>query len=1561
MFEFIASIVVLVTAVIEALFSVLSRSEVRKQAEIKKEIDTMWEGFRKDETDHRIVRLQKIADYLQKRISTLGQEVSYAKNEYRKLLAIEHDKQQVLTPNALQTIYQSIYLIQSCIDNLQANQFYAIKMRRKALSNIKLIQENHKVKQAELDSNYPVRSVRGQSLFFRKTELNGKSVTFDGIKFVIEDWDDRQHFLSVTENEEIPLFIHSFDPESQIGNLSFARGRMQSRLNEGFNAFKCRMENVSGFPIKASYYSINNIRIPRRGLSDQDSIPKLSDVKLLYVWKTDRHLDYVLAGEYNFAEAMSSTMLTVPILIPSELQKKTRTKLGQSIILTIQITGLNGMCFYRGGEFIYKFTVTRYGLQFTEANRFCINTSDNAEMLSFTVVFSNGNSKNPMQQIQMLAFQERYTKEEERQQLFNASQTEKSRLRFFIMAFQRLKDQYKVQSSTPIAISKLMTAQDSKGNVFLNEVHSPQLYLALHKMGKVLNESLYNTLNQSFCLKIEDQVYIVNRIQGDRISLQSQMLHYKSSSIKEGILFLSEVSGLRSQEDALNRFRKGEILSSDLHQAIIYPQRCPGYELKKISIQNPKLNPSQREAVCRALSSPDLFLIQGPPGTGKTTVIVEIVRAQLAINPKSRILITSQSHVAVDNAMEDLVCDDAMKKLCCRMGSDTVRDKISPKLFPYYTKKNIPQHARIIGVTLGSIPSVKYERLGAIDLSIIDEAAKASLPETLPGILCARRLVLVGDHKQLPPMVEDLPDGELSDIDKEKTELWETSLFEMMMHDLPEDRKILLNTQHRMVAPIGDIVSNLFYERHLACGVASTPERDNKALYWYDCKWGNHYISSGNSKYNIDEATKIKEYVLNTLSVQSNESGISSVVILSAYRAQCEVLHKVFFPYYKTLSRIFQFSISTIDAYQGQQADVVIYSTVTRSGGTSFLKDKRRLNVVLSRARYRFVLFGKSDLLCQRSVSNDQDLYGSIFRHPLMNVIDIEAKPEANNFSEMKGMVYLLDQEKQMNKNLLILTLGSRDIMKLVDVDAQVRKTRVDCMPINDIQVQRCIDIPDLQRGERSGQAIGYCFPILEKALYTMKHHHKATPDSIILIYTDRKELLHPLRDVLLYLDKTGFNSAIQFTKFLIEKIQSDNSPDFATTIRENLSIEKVRVELGLNKAVETLLIGLGRNYEQFKQVRSSKLKKMETEDEVMGLLSLCDINREGFLYPAIYNELLPIIKDYQDYNVFCSTSGGLSQVGNCLSTVLDHLLVSSNRIVLQIPEDKGGFVFDPLAGRYNRYFQLKREFDKALLQLDPDLAKQVYKAIVAQMSLPEDSLIRKTLDPMVQNFSWSICESGFEMVTLRLLNAMYQAKYDVACMWAVSLMESSVRMIIRGLKDPEITLDEYDNIVLHAGNKVEYISNLKKLFLQRIEWKRHEQLNQINKLIKFDLPGKANLFNRVSRISQNTIKADSSKRIESEEMKRTVLDFLGITSEAMQQQFLHLCMGDWERLMENEDALFGKESVLYKLRQIISGDTPAVFKSALRRAAYKIYSEQENLIYVNGVEELLIAKRAKQ
>ncbi len=1552
-FSFIEVLVVLATLV-GIVFNLLSRSEVKKQEEIKKNIDGMWEDYQQDVTDQRIVKLQKLADYLDKQISSLSREVKHAKGEYKKILDIEHDKQQVLTPNALRTIYQSFYLIQSCIDNLEANQFYMVKMRNKALANIRRLEDNPDATPDKLDNKQPIRSVRGQSLLFYKAELRDQLLQYDGIHFSIDDWDDKRHFLPKSEQEEIPLFIHYFEPETQIGKLSFARGRLQSNLDEGFNTIKCRMENVTCLPYRASYHSVNNIRVPRRGLRNMDERPKANSTKLLHVWKTDRHLDYILAGDYNFSEAMNNSMMTIPVSLSAGLQKKMVVKLGKPLMISVKISGQEGYCFYRGSDFIYNFTISRYSMHITDAVNISKSEKSPEEMISFTVVFAASNKEDPLQQIQMLAFMESYTKEEERQHLYNNRQTEKTRINFFINAFQRLKDRYKVTSCVPIPISVVNTSQDSIGNMYLQEVHSPHLYLALHKMGNILDEPLYNLTQQSFCLKIADQVFIVDGITGDKISLQSQVIDDKGI-ISEGLLFLSEIPGLRNQEDALNRFRKGEMQSSGLHQAIIYPRLCPPYDLHEVNIKNPMLNLTQRNAIIGALSSPDIYLIQGPPGTGKTTVIIEIVRAQLALNPKSRILITSQSHVAVDNAMEDLVCDPRMAKLCCRMGSDNVLSKISPKLTPFYTKMNIPVHARIIGVTLGSIPSVKYERLGAIDLSIIDEAGKASFPETLPGIICARKLILVGDHKQLPPMVEELPDGELSELDKDKTEMWETSLFEMMIHDLPDNRKILLNSQHRMVAPIGDIVSDLFYEGQVSCGVSSTPDQDKDALYWYDCKTGKHFTSFGNSKYNIEEAKQIREYVLQTLTEQSKSFEISSVVILSAYRAQCGVLHKLFFPYYRVLNRMFHFSISTIDAYQGQQADVVIYSTVTRKGSTCFLKDKRRLNVALSRARRRFVLFGNSNLLCRSNDSDDPDLFGTIFRHPLMNIVQVNAKQENDSLSEMKGLVSLTAQEHKMKKNLLILTLGSRDVMKIVNVDGKKFKTRLDSMPILDKDFKSCIRIPDQRKGKQTEQTVGYCFPLLEKAIFAMSSLYRAVPDSILLIYTDRKELLNPLQEILLRLDEAGYPVAKQFTEFLIDKIQNDFSPEFATTIRENLSVEQVRRELGLPKAVETILIGLGRNYSQFKQVRSSRLTKLKSEDEVVALLSICDINREGFLYPTIYNELLPIIKDYQDCNVFCSTSGGLSQVGMCLGTVLDHLLVSSNRIVLQIPEDKSGFVYDPLAGRYNRYFELKRGFDIALLQLDTDLAKQIYKAIVALMALPDDSLIRKSLDPLVHDLSWSMCESGFETATLRLLSALYQAKYDIACMWAISLLESSVKRIIRGLKDPAIIVDDYDTIVLKGKETTVYVNNLRKLFYQRNEWKKHEQLNEINKLLRLDTNIRDNPFSLVSRISQQTLKADSPNLPDSDRMKDILMDFLGIDSVTMQQQFLHLRMGDWDKLIANEESLFGKDSLLYMLQQIITRKPQPELRSKLRQAAYKLFREQENLIYLHGVEEMLL------
>lgn len=316
------------------------------------------------------------------------------------------------------------------------------------------------------------------------------------------------------------------------------------------------------------------------------------------------------------------------------------------------------------------------------------------------------------------------------------------------------------------------------------------------------------------------------------------------------------------QNRALYKFRCGDIVNSNFKSYILNASNIEGNKKYKNDIEfyNKKLieNRAQKESVVKALSESELFMIQGPPGTGKTTVIREIIRQFVKENINSRILIVSQANVAIDNVLKDLPTellkdtircgnedkiDDELKKISFENKYNAYIKKINDKLDEnnealYMWKEIINKSKGKYNSMVGQLLLRDHNIIGAtcvglaqkqigldmldFDLVIIDEAGKALPAEMLIPLNKARKCIMIGDHKQLPPTINpvllDEEKIELEDRQYCRDELFERSLFQNLYEKCPDSNKSMLNTQYRMPAVIGTMVSNCFYEGRIKNG-----------------------------------------------------------------------------------------------------------------------------------------------------------------------------------------------------------------------------------------------------------------------------------------------------------------------------------------------------------------------------------------------------------------------------------------------------------------------------------------------------------------------------------------------------------------------------------------------------------------------------------------------------------------------------------------------------------------------------------------------------------------------
>lgn len=275
----------------------------------------------------------------------------------------------------------------------------------------------------------------------------------------------------------------------------------------------------------------------------------------------------------------------------------------------------------------------------------------------------------------------------------------------------------------------------------------------------------------------------------------------------------------------------------------------------------------------------------------------------------------------------------------------------------------------IVGATCLGIASLSSAIEFEFDWVIVDEAGKATPPEILVPICLGRKVVLVGDHKQLPPVVDEtllkLQDKERMNISKEDLEL---SLFEYLERSLSDDCKNILDEQYRMNPVIGDLISKLFYESKLVSKTSRKEKTiplkiyESKPLVWLSTavrpdrkeeKISDSYRNTCEAKIIFEQLLEIDEE-LGELKLKKETA------IIAGYRGQRDRLTRLYESDYKARFHNMSIEINTVDAFQGRETDIVFYSIVRSNdnGKLGFLKDVRRLNVAFSRARELLVVVG---------------------------------------------------------------------------------------------------------------------------------------------------------------------------------------------------------------------------------------------------------------------------------------------------------------------------------------------------------------------------------------------------------------------------------------------------------------------------------------------------------------------------------------------------------------------------------------------------------------------------
>ena len=390
---------------------------------------------------------------------------------------------------------------------------------------------------------------------------------------------------------------------------------------------------------------------------------------------------------------------------------------------------------------------------------------------------------------------------------------------------------------------------------------------------------------------------------------------------------------------------------------ILFGRRDPEFsDGRKSFIDN---NEGQNRAVNLAVNADDCALIHGPPGTGKTYTIARLIRA--LVDRGDRVLVTAFTNRAVDNALEALR-DQGFEDIC-RVGTDTgIREdmldlQLKTRGDPHERAAEL-QHAPVVAATTASCGS-RVMREQSFDVAVVDEASQLTEPAAMAALNRADRFVLVGDHEQLPPVVQSVdPDAEGDVTDSNPLT---TSLFERLINDYPE-AAVMLTSQYRMSQRIQAFSSAEFYDGALrpataevaaqslsaVCDPAQLPKTLRDQVAFVDP--GGRRV--GNT--NPTEADRVAEIVESFIAAGADPDSIG---VIAPFRAQVA-----------EISRRVGVTVDTVDRFQGSSKEIIILSFVAtgRLEGPLF-EDHRRINVALTRAKKGLVLVGDREALAADS------------------------------------------------------------------------------------------------------------------------------------------------------------------------------------------------------------------------------------------------------------------------------------------------------------------------------------------------------------------------------------------------------------------------------------------------------------------------------------------------------------------------------------------------------------------------------------------------------------------
>ena len=523
---------------------------------------------------------------------------------------------------------------------------------------------------------------------------------------------------------------------------------------------------------------------------------------------------------------------------------------------------------------------------------------------------------------------------------------------------------------------------------------------------------------------------IISYVQDDRMVVvlptPSALFDLQGVNSELGVQLYFDETSYKTMFNALSGVMKAK--NNQLaHLRDVLLGKTPVSSRSLFPIRFPWLNVTQEEAVNHVLAAKEVSIVHGPPGTGKTTTLVEAIYETL--HRENQVMVCAQSNTAVDWISEKLV-DRGINVL--RIGNPT---RVNDKMLSFTYERRFESHpdyselwgirkaireiqssfrkkshgeketarnrlsrlrfratelevqidadlfgeARVIACTLvGSANRVLTNH--NFTTLFIDEAAQALEAACWIAISKADRVVLAGDHHQLPPTIKCI-EAARGGLDR--------TLMQKVAANKPETVS-LLKIQYRMHEDIMRFSSHWFYQDELT----AAPEVSRRGILTYDtpvvwfdtadCDFEEDQLSESMSRINKQEAALLAEQLQAYIEKISKERVLDESIdfgLISPYKSQVQYIRGLIKrnSFFKPFRRLI--TVHTVDGFQGQERDVIMISLVRANdqGNIGFLNDLRRMNVAITRARMKLIILGDASTLTKHAFY--RELYKYITAH----------------------------------------------------------------------------------------------------------------------------------------------------------------------------------------------------------------------------------------------------------------------------------------------------------------------------------------------------------------------------------------------------------------------------------------------------------------------------------------------------------------------------------------------------------------------------------------------------